>query len=198
MIVSHWAFLGLASVSRVECRGRSGGRACAMPWIPISDRTARFSFFLPPWRWRPGTAGSARGLGGDALLPGRQRTFSSRRMACSISMCIQSRSTWANLLSFLAISAIIVSADRRHAAAQSCRRQRGRGCGLLDIAEEADRRKDEFPGHPGPRTANPLAPLGNALQLWSTARLPTRHESADLRAIMSRQVRPIVAADRRL
>ncbi len=83
---------------------------------------------------------------------------------------------WANLLSFIAISAVIVGlieAMRRaemKAAAHAVQVRL-----LLDKAEEADRRKDVFLATLAHGLRNPLAPLSNALQLWSL-RFPTRPE----------------------
>ncbi|HTU23836.1 MAG TPA: ATP-binding protein, partial [Pirellulales bacterium] len=62
---------------------------------------------------------------------------------------------------------------------------------LLERAEDFDRRKDAFLATLAHELRNPLAPLGNALQLWSM-RNPDPVEAAELRAIMSRQLSQMV------
>ncbi|HEY1785197.1 MAG TPA: HAMP domain-containing sensor histidine kinase, partial [Pirellulales bacterium] len=99
---------------------------------------------------------------------------------------------WANILSFLGISSIIVGSIEGMRRAQiradaSAAHVRS----LLDTAEEVDRRKDEFLATLAHELRNPLAPLGNALQLWSMRALDET-EAAEMRAIMSRQVRQMV------
>jgi signal transduction histidine kinase/CheY-like chemotaxis protein len=99
---------------------------------------------------------------------------------------------WANLLSFWSISAIIVGSIEAMWRAQSrADASAAHVRSLLEKSEEVDRRKDEFLATLAHELRNPLAPLGNALQLWSM-REPDAAESAEMREIMSRQVRQMV------
>jgi signal transduction histidine kinase/ActR/RegA family two-component response regulator len=102
----------------------------------------------------------------------------------------QSLSDWINLLSFLGISSVIIGSIE---AMRRARFKAEAGAAqvrlLLTKAEEADRRKDLFLATLAHELRNPLAPLSNALQLWSM-RAPDA-SVADLRSIMSRQVRQL-------
>jgi signal transduction histidine kinase/ActR/RegA family two-component response regulator len=59
---------------------------------------------------------------------------------------------------------------------------------LVDQLREADRRKDEFLATLAHELRNPLAPLSNALQLWSFAKT-SPDQLEELRAMMQRQIR---------
>jgi signal transduction histidine kinase len=96
---------------------------------------------------------------------------------------------WVNLLSFLVIALIIVaSIEAMRRARQRADLHAAHVQSLLEAARQADRRKDEFLATLAHELRNPLAPLSNALQLWSM-REPEPAEANELRAIMARQVK---------
>ncbi|HEX3725886.1 MAG TPA: ATP-binding protein [Pirellulales bacterium] len=102
-----------------------------------------------------------------------------------------SAADWANVLVFVAISSVITASIEVMRRARTRAEEYARQVqDLLEQSRHDDQCKDEFLATLAHELRNPLAPLSNALQLWST-QAPDAAEAEELREVMWRQVRQI-------